>query len=905
MKAPTVVLSVLLLMVVATMRGQPASAEHPVAWGFVAGDSPVYHLRTLRAQSGARAVVTASYDGSVACFTPEGRPLWRAAATGGFPFDLAVADLDGDGRDEVLVAAGDGALRVYDHAGALRWTFARTAPLYQVCVARGRAGRPVVLTGGIEQVLYALSPQGEVLQRLQTEHVIRHLRAGDVLGGGEDAVAMATTSSGLTGILKLFLLDPHDLTVRWQHADLSVRGMNPGKRFFSLLVTDLNRDGKAEVMLSGGWRENGAVHAYDATGRHLFTRSDPRIPSVPYRMNYLRKVTVPGDDYVLGHFGNLLILYENDGTLRETVTGPYSFADSHYDPELRTLFMGSAVSGGTEVYAYRLDRPGWKQAFVAQRALGRLAEIERNLATLNRQIRDFRAPAYQPAPRPVLAITQPGETRDFRHVAFASSITLSQKVENPDELWCRERDRRMPYRHTADELAEIIAEKEAKGENVLVWAGHGNAVFFPLATFERLLKAGPKHLKGFVFAEMEGTGESTREVVEKILFPLAELCRAHGKIVFFRNKNIFWNGTCYLPFWSRVLLDEKYRDVFVPALEETNGRSQDLSLAGRVGLWQSGAFNRWACRTVTDDANFNRMFEWGGQQIVHHHLRNLVSTAALGADIFLSDIHAGVRGTPLRVTEPGPAPEAERRGNSAYLFDQLMPFYRMLEKGIVQIPTRGNLLSQSGFALVMRAPPADRYLRHGVNGHRYSFPQDGDPTMVFSRLDAYWGGARLQASDFSAYAMNVRLRTCNFLPELPYGLVPIIPAAAAGRAGFVRTVETDGERFYDDAGRSHDAADFKPQIEQHLRAAAAELPLTVAGPAHWAAARLDAKHIRVTLIDPGYLDPAARAVELIFQHVRVKHGTDILSGERLTPVDRRLAVTIPAGVFRIIDLEVE
>lgn len=907
MKIPAAVFAFFGSLVVG-LQTPASSAIASTAWAFPAGPSPAYHVRTLRQQAGPRAVVTACSDGTTACFSALGRPLWSARGAGGFPFDLAVADLDGDGLDEVLVASGDGSLYAYGPDGRSLWTFARTAPLYQVCVARDADGKVIILTGGVEQVLYALSADGKVRQQLKTEHCIRHLRAGKVLGAGADAVAMATTSSGLTGILKLFLVNPADLSVHWQRTDLTTPGMNPGKRFFSLLIDDLNHDGKAEVVLSGGWRENGIIYAFGARGETLFAKSNRQIPNVPYRMNLLRKITVPGDEYVLGHFGNLLIIYETNGDLREIVTGPYSFADSCFDAEQKTLFMGSAVSGGTEIYAYRLDQPGWKEAFKTQRAAGRLREIETNLAVLNRQIRDFQAPVYQPAPRPALAISPSPAPHGYHHVTFAGSITLSQKIDKPDELWCRERDRRMPYKNTADELVSAITGKEAKGENVLVWAGHGDAVYFPLATFERLLRAGPAHLKGFVFAEMEGTSQHTQEVVEQIILPLAELCRQHGKIIFFRNKNIFWNGTCYLPFWSRVLLNEKYRDVFVPALEETNCRSQELSLAGRIGLWQSGVFTRWACRTVTDDANFNRMFEWGGQQVLSHHLRNLVSTASMGADIFLSDIHAGVRGTPTWVmdgVDPLAAKDkaADDSGNNGYLFEQLAPFYRLLEKGIVQVPAREQLRSCADLALVMQAPPSENYLKHGLNGHRYSFPRDDDPPMVFSRLDSYWGGGLVPEHDFSAYAMRVRQRTCNFLPELPYGIVPIIPAGAATQGRFRQTLRTDGEFFLDQAGKRFTAAEFKPAVEKALQAAGARLPIAVAGPAHWSAVSLDEKHIRVTLIDPGYLDPAERAVEVIFQTIKPIRCTDILSREILVTRNEKLTVTIPAGTFRIIDLE--
>jgi hypothetical protein len=234
-----------------------------------------------------------------------------------------------------------------------------------------------------------------------------------------------------------------------------------------------------------------------------------------------------------------------------------------------------------------------------------------------------------------------------------------------------------------------------------------------------------------------------------------------------------------------------------------------------------------------------------------------------------------------------------------------VPFYQMLEKGILQVPTPGQLVSCSDLALVMKSPPAAAYLQHGINGHRFSFPQDQDPEMVFSRMDTYWGGSVTRDDDFSAYAMNVRQRTCNFLPELPYGLIPIIPEHAANHSRFHQILITDGESFYDGDGKKHTAGAHKAEAEKCLRAAGARLPVAVAGQAHWSAVKLDAKHIRLTLIDPGYLDPSARAVEVIFQHINARKCIDVLSGETLKPSGDKLSVTIPAGIFRIIDLELK
>ena len=106
----------------------------------------------------------------------------------------------------------------------------------------------------------------------------------------------------------------------------------------------------------------------------------------------------------------------------------------------------------------------------------------------------------------------------FTISVLLKTLPFRQKIENPDELWCLETDKRWKYDLSADELVDIVAKNEAEGQNIIIWAAHGSAVFFPLSTFKRLLEAAPKHLIGFVFAEMEGTDRHMQDVVAKLLF---------------------------------------------------------------------------------------------------------------------------------------------------------------------------------------------------------------------------------------------------------------------------------------------------------------------------------------------------------------------------------------------------
>jgi hypothetical protein len=233
----------------------------------------------------------------------------------------------------------------------------------------------------------------------------------------------------------------------------------------------------------------------------------------------------------------------------------------------------------------------------------------------------------------------------------------------------------------------------------------------------------------------------------------------------------------------------------------------------------------------------------------------------------------------------------------------LKPFYDMVEKGILHIPARGELLSVSSVALGMKSPPSDLYLSHGINGHQYRYPRDDHSPLVFDRLDTYWGGAPLLPHDFSFYAMRVRSRITNFLPETPYGMVAMIPDDTPLEGGrFARKFTTDGRFFFDEAGEPKEPGAFRKVVEEALRQGAEELPVLVEGPVHWSAVRLGEQHIRVTLVDPGYLDPDDRDAQIAVRSLAVTGCTDILSGETLECAGGRLKLRVPMGAARIVDI---
>ncbi|MBT3375826.1 MAG: hypothetical protein HOJ57_39830 [Lentisphaerae bacterium] len=892
----------LLLLTGMWLYGQ---TEDAVVTSFSTGGHTVYQLRcTRRDADSPPLLIGAAYDGAVLCYTADGQNVWTNQDSAAFPYDLALCDIDGDGRDEVLVAAADGSLRALDDNGKLLWFFKREPPLLQVAATSDDDGKVSILTGGMEKVLYCLNADGTVRNELPSEFVVRHIRCGDVFGDGRTVAAVITAKNDRSRH-ELHLHDPATLKPRWEKP-LPLTTTNPTKgtafevpwlgnrvAAFSFLLTDVNGDGCDEMLLSHGFSKKGVFSVYDRNRKKLFVSWKRGIRGKAYRMNLLcRARTGPaGQEAVLGLFGHQIVEYSLDGKIRGIHDSGYAFADGAYDDRTRTYFLGGAISGGDGIHAVRLDREGWGKSFSAIRPGGRIAEVEANLERLRRQVDEFVPPSYQPPPRPTLAVT--GKDRkeinnlakghDFTNLEFVQFNLFTEDYDRSSlgAGWDRKRESRHRYNFSADQIVAFAEEREKAREAFALWAGHGNDPFYmQLETIRRIVEAAPTTLVALVFPEMTNTSDAMAYAVKKHIIPVAELCRKHGKAkVILRNKSVFWNANCYLGLWRATLLTGKNRDIFLPSMEETNDRCQALSLAGSTGLWLAGVFDGITARAVTDNANFCRFWEWGAQQVLHHMFRSLALRASLGADRFLVNIYQG---------DPG----------------QLSVFYRMLDKGIIAIPNREALLSVSPICVGMREP-APEFVRHGNNGHATNTYEPGEPPMVFDRLDTYWAAAPTADHDLTRYGMGSERRQLDFLPRYPYGLLTMMPADTdlANTPHVTSMVQTDGLTFFDDEDKAVSPSEYRPRLEDALKKGARTLPVMVKGDVAWSVVRLDATHVRVMILDCGYLDPAERKATIVCQQLSPLSCRDILSREKLHLGGQSVPLTIPAGSLRLIDIE--
>ena len=254
--------------------------------------------------------------------------VWKNQVSQGLPTDLDVCDIDGDGRDEALLASADGTLYALDHTGQVRWKFHRQPPLLQVCAIAGENRRPTILTGGMEKRLYALTASGNVSNALDVEYPVRHIRSGNFLGDGREYAAVITAKND-RGRFFLQLYNAENLEPIWEEPlGLSTTNATEGTKYFvpwmayrvaaaSLLAWDINGDGRDEMLITDYFDKKGVTHAFDAEGKKVFSASpNRRIPNLPYRMNLLipMDATDPDDRRILGLYGNQISSTERMAT---------------------------------------------------------------------------------------------------------------------------------------------------------------------------------------------------------------------------------------------------------------------------------------------------------------------------------------------------------------------------------------------------------------------------------------------------------------------------------------------------------------------------------------------------------------------------------------------------------------
>lgn len=884
-------------------------------------------------------IIGSSFEGRVVAIDYNGQTLWTNPLSGFMNHDIWCEDITGDGNDEVLAANADGHVYCLSNQGKLLWKFkANEAPMYSVCAVK-KDGVAYVVSGSYDKNLYYLSPKGALVKSLASstyntrkkrgkgknrttqEHLVNILRKMKAADGSEHLV-MHITSNSMQDKGEVLFFEP---LAEKPYKKVTLKNKKP---IGDLRVTDYFGNGAEEILAgTSNHISKSSICKYNVSTEtnvaYEIGKRRAEFGGFAYLVSQIELIP-NGDSYqYFALVGPSIALINPEFNLNESeiIGGKYAFNDMWQDKENKKIILGSVQSGGSSVHIIDYTNKDWKKGYQNLAPQGKIQTILDNTEQAKKELFAFKAPSWERQPKPVYFVSDLNANKKKEpskdiitklHTKYDSPIFLGYTNSNKEDpaTWNRDtmsnefyrtrRDKRMKYIATQSEILKKLTPVYDNYKGLAMWGGHGNdPYFYSMDTRKRLLDAANGKKTVLIFPELENDTEDFKYVLDNMLYPLAEYGSTRNLNIHLRCKHTFWQGAAHRPLWSRLASGE-FADVFVPSMEETTDKSMELSVAGRMGFWMSGAVNQWGTRVVPDNVTFDRLRQFGSQRLPNHFLRQTIYNIANGAT---------------------------HLNNLSMDKEYMSLVWELVAKGALYVPNRVELLSISPVHLSMTTPDHD-YLEEGADVKivtHYDKQKEANNKMVFSRLNGSWPGAPLTDWDFSNYAANETERRLNFIPAYNNGMVLITPVQDGALANdhtyrgklidhlhplyknILQEYITDGRNYISSDGKQTFPADtYYKTVKADIENKAKLLPITVSGDAGWVVAQTDDLHLRLTLVDGGYINPSEKEVTVTFHTAKPIKMTDVLSSESFDLSNpKAVKVTIPCGLYRFIDVELK
>jgi len=885
-------------------------------------------------------IVASSYEGTLLGISYDGKILWKNELSGFINHDVYIRDIDNDGKDEILAANADGSIYCINSDGKLLWKFSRnTAPMFAVSAIK-KDNKTYVVAGGFDNSIYYISDKGEFLKQIISttyskeklrKFIGKKLPAGNLSMSnfiktfknpdGKEKLVVLGTNNHMQTVGTLYFFNPlEDKPFKSKKItkSKSFKGKLRIRPIGDFNIVDFDNDGFKEIVLGASSHVNDLLVTTYNTKTDEFSSDKMNKISFGYDIAHTEVVSQNNKKTYFTRAGSKIHLYEpgsSDKNL-ERIVGKYAYNDICKIPNENKVVLASSQSGGSAIHIINLDNSKWKKSFENLVAKGKISTILKSTKEISDNLKKYTKPASENKSQRVYLMTEkiPNNLKglknqlfqEYQNPYFLNSLNM-RNVENwdrsnvPNEKYKNSRDRRKKYTLTSEEAFNQITAKLENAPGIAYWAGHGNDPYmFNINTTKRVIdKANSENKKTvLIYPEMEDHTKNAMYLVNDLAYPLAEYAKTRNTNIFLRNKHNAWFGIVYLEQWKRLMSGE-FADVFVPSMEETTDKSMELSLAGRLGLWSSGVVNNWGTRAVPDNASFDRSRQLGYQRLPNHFLRMLIFHTAYGAQFI----------------------------NNFSIDQQYMSIYwELIGKGALYVPKRNEILSFSPIHLSMKKPDP-HFIDDGSNvkwSVFYNEEFEKNNPFVFSRLNGSWPGAPVTEWDFSRYAAGVKERRLNFLAPYKNGLVLLTPTQEGVFAqpnvtrkklsenlhpfykNILKEYITDGRNYYSADGKQTFKADeYYKVIEKEIQENAKKLPITVSGDVAWVVAQVSPTHLRLTIIDNGYINPEESTAIVTFNNIKINKISDILNGEEFKEVNSSTKINIPLGGFRFIDIELK
>ncbi|MFY0601277.1 MAG: PQQ-like beta-propeller repeat protein [Cyclobacteriaceae bacterium] len=877
-------------------------------------------------------IVASSYEGTMLGVSFDGVILWKNELSGFMNRDVWTADITGDENDEILTANSDGTLYCLNHFGQLLWEYKKNeAPLSSVCVIKVGSKSHIVF-GSYDRNVYYLNTQGEEVKVIDAStyskdkpwgkppptetagHIPNFVRPFHKSTNEEALVVQgAMHTSSAPGYVYLF--NPMEDT---PYESIKLES---GGTIGHMDVLDTDGDGADEFVLGSNGFLNGSTifHVNPKTGIHNkveYSSLWRQISGFGYR-HTMCTIVPKGDDFeYFSLFGSDISLTDSDGDVSdiEILSSSYSYNDM-WNAGNDKIIMASAQSGGSCIHVINLSESEWKQKYERLVPPGKITKMLNDADRVQELVKTFKKPEWEGENRKVRLFTEARSSIEdlveYYKDENTNPIFYLNKHTGHAENWDRsnmgnatyaaKRDGRRTYDWTQQESLDFFHPQYEDELGVSFWGGHGTDPYiFSRPTVEKIIDYGYQQGKetNVTYPELESHDADAQWMLNDLIYPLAEHARGKNTTLYIRTKHTFWNSIIYKPLWSRLVSGE-FSDIFIPSMEETNTKMVDISIASRVGIWMSGAVDQWGSRCARDNTSYDRLREVSHQMLPNHFLRQTIYHLAYGAS---------------------------NQNNFAVDQRYFSIVYEMINKGVLYVPKREEIVSISPVHLSMLEPEDAWIDRNNEVKWTVLFDQqyENNNPAVISRGGGEWPGAPVTEWDYSRYAAGSKERRLESLPNFENGLVIFTPPQSGVNADLnaprgkltehmhplykdiMKEYFTDGDNYYSSEGTQVGTADqYYTVVESDIKDQSKKLPLTVKGRVAWVTAQTSPRHLRLTLVDGGYINPDDREAIITFHTSTPVKLTDLLSGETFDISDpTEVKVKIPCGGFRFIDVEI-
>ncbi|OGW56789.1 MAG: hypothetical protein A3D21_03170 [Nitrospirae bacterium RIFCSPHIGHO2_02_FULL_42_12] len=849
-------------------------------------------------------IIAGAFDNRVYVIDQKGGILWFADVKG-LPYAMDTADINGDGKEEIVVASLDprGTVYALGYQKGVLWTYVADQPFLAVAIGdMDHDGAKEIAMGSFDGDLHILNHKG----------VLKEKKNPGKNGEGISAIAFGNLDKDpgdemVVGTSKGIYVYDHDQRVLWKMKKKEILGEEFIKDEFiktqwvrSVIVADMDNDGKSEVLIGG--RPSGLITALNSSGKKLWQKNFSRLVNRWSNIQLgVGNLLGDGNKEILGLLEGIvltgtrgtspiMILDSNGNDLGEIShnAGFFSFTILE-NKEGDNVIMSSSVRG-RGLYRGEIKESGAKsQAVYEDEVLPSVKQLIKSIesSTRTKVVQNSNHKIHMLYRTHYNNIYDQGE----KHVWKLLNTKKSDSTDNIEvELILTslyEKGAQIPGRAKHGEVLstkrvlEVMESIEARKIPFYLNIGQHLELYFQIDTLEKILKGSTGYLKGFIVDEdryTKGGWDVHVQNMERVL----DILSKHEGTRLIMNE--------YRDSWHKAPLDievfkrwfkPQYKDILIPVYKVNRLSSPELNIGVILGLWKSHTITRWGIGLYQDIWKWESAFISPPGDVM---LRLMVMAESLGATYFI---------IPPNILE-----NEDGIWDFAGVYEDYIRLFDVLIQKEIISPTKD-------FREVI-VSPVSLQEREDLKSHNKGEPKSWRDT--FGGKEPLSTGFLLQAvreNYIPGYLYQLTNYYDGLFPRTPYGFVAIFPQTIDPLTveGMKDFFIVEGDRIHKKDQKAVIPAQHKKAISDVFQQYSSELPFNASG-VFLSTKKLNDGY-KVYLINPGHFETKDVMTELRVNLKGTKFIiTDAISDEVLPVKDNKVTLSVPSGLFRILQVSV-